>query len=184
MERSSETALVQSPRVQAISSGITTGSPHELLARQETMAADFRVSRTPVREALRVLQATGMVEVVPNRGALVRGPTARDLREAYVLRAELEGFAAELAARWIRDDELAQLREAELLFQHLVLPRRPLDDDLELPRARGGGGRARPATRRNWMQANDRLPPRDPRGAGNSAFRRPSRTCTGASRAT
>jgi DNA-binding GntR family transcriptional regulator len=45
--------------------------------RQETLAAEFEVSRTPVREALRKLEADGIVQLEPNRGAVVRGPTAR-----------------------------------------------------------------------------------------------------------
>jgi DNA-binding GntR family transcriptional regulator len=88
--------------------------------RQESLAADFGVSRTPVREALRKLQASGVVEVVPHRGALVRGPTVREIREAYEVRAELEGFAAELAARWIHTEQMGRLREAEELFRKAV----------------------------------------------------------------
>jgi DNA-binding GntR family transcriptional regulator len=45
--------------------------------RQETLAAEFEVSRTPVREALRKLQADGIVELEPHRSAVVRMPTAR-----------------------------------------------------------------------------------------------------------
>lgn len=45
--------------------------------RQETLAEIFGVSRTPVREALRQVQANGLVEVFPNRGALVRGPSSQ-----------------------------------------------------------------------------------------------------------
>lgn len=66
--------------------------------RQESLAARFGVSRQPVREALRTLEAAGLVELVPNRGALVLSPSLRDVREMFALRAQLEGFAAELAA--------------------------------------------------------------------------------------
>jgi DNA-binding GntR family transcriptional regulator len=128
--------------VQSLEASIASGEiPVNSWLRQETMAAEFKVSRTPIREALRVLQANGMVEVLPNRGALVRGPTPRDIREAYVVRAELEGFAAELAARWIRDDELAQLREAEALFQRLV--EEFLDDPKGAVAIQRGAGNAR-----------------------------------------
>ena len=81
--------------------------------RQEHLASEFGVSRTPVREAIRQLQANGIVELVPNRGALVRGPSLHDIYEAYVVRAELEGLAAELAASLIEDDELIELYAAE-----------------------------------------------------------------------
>ena len=89
--------------------------------RQETLASEFGVSRTPVREALRKLEARGLVALVPQRGAVVRGPTTREIREAYQVRAELEGLAAELAAARIDDDELRRLREAEELFRRSVV---------------------------------------------------------------
>jgi DNA-binding GntR family transcriptional regulator len=95
---------------------ITVGS----WLRQETLAAEFGVSRTPVREALRKLEARGVVSLVPKRGALVRGPTTREVREAYQVRAELEGLAAELASTRISDDQIKQLREAEDLFRRSV----------------------------------------------------------------
>ena len=85
--------------------------------RQETLATEFGVSRTPVREALRKLQAAGIAQLEPRRGARVRGPNAREVREAYAVRAELEGLAAALAAERIRDDELRRLREAQALFE-------------------------------------------------------------------
>jgi DNA-binding GntR family transcriptional regulator len=70
--------------------------------RQEALADEFGVSRTPVREALRQLQASGMLVVEPRRGAVVHGPSSRDIREAYLVRAELEGVAAELALELLR----------------------------------------------------------------------------------
>jgi DNA-binding GntR family transcriptional regulator len=107
--------------------------------RQEAIAREFGVSRTPVREALRQLQAIGIAQLEHNRGAVVRGPTARELREAYEVRAELEGLAAQLAATRIVDDQLDRLREAQRLFRRsietLISQRRrsrhvpPWDDD-------------------------------------------------------
>jgi DNA-binding GntR family transcriptional regulator len=87
---------------------------------QEGLAAEFGVSRTPVREALRKLQAAGVVEVLPNRGAVVRGPSAREIRESYEVRTELEGLAAELATARMADAHLLRLREAEELFRSSV----------------------------------------------------------------
>ena len=66
--------------------------------RQEDLAARFGVSRTPVREALRQLQAIGLVEQLGHRGALVRRFSAEECRNVYLVRAELEGLAAERAA--------------------------------------------------------------------------------------
>ena len=88
--------------------------------RQQAIAREFGVSRTPVREALRQLQALGIAQVEHNRGAVVRGPTARELREAYEVRAELEGLAAQLAATRIGDEQLARLREAQRLFRRSI----------------------------------------------------------------
>jgi DNA-binding GntR family transcriptional regulator len=105
----------------AIQSRVLSGEiPTGTRLRQESLASEFGVSRTPVREALRQLQATGLVSVQPNRGAVVRGPSTRDIREAYAVRAELEGLAAELAVPHIGDAQLDQLREAERLFRHSI----------------------------------------------------------------
>ena len=84
--------------------------------RQEALAEEFGVSRTPVREALRKLQASGLVEVQPHRGALVRAPSAREIRDAYEVRAELEGLAAQLAAERIHHEQLDALHEVQTQF--------------------------------------------------------------------
>jgi len=108
--------LAAAIQARVLSGEIATGTR----LRQETLAAEFGVSRTPVREALRKLQSAGIVEVAPRRGALVRAPTARDVREAYEVRAELEGLAAELAVGGIADDQLEELRDAERHFRHAI----------------------------------------------------------------
>ncbi|KPI13437.1 transcriptional regulator, GntR family with FCD sensor domain containing protein [Actinobacteria bacterium OK074] len=79
--------------------------------RQATLATQFGVSRTPVREALRQLQNGGLIEVLPNRGAVVRVPAPWEVRQAYEVRAELEGMAARRAADRISRTQLAELRE-------------------------------------------------------------------------
>ncbi|HWL77650.1 GntR family transcriptional regulator [Microbacterium sp.] len=77
--------------------------------RHDALAAEFGVSRTPVREALRVLAAQGIVTIAPNRGARVNGLSVRDIREMGEVRAELQGLAAELAAIRINDDQITRL---------------------------------------------------------------------------
>lgn len=80
--------------------------------RQAELASDFGVSRTPVREALRQLQTGGLIEVLPNRGAVVRVPSPWEVREAYEVRAELEGLAATRAVDRISRTDIARLRTA------------------------------------------------------------------------
>jgi DNA-binding GntR family transcriptional regulator len=88
--------------------------------RQGALALEFGVSRMPVREALRQLQSSGIIEITPRRGAVVRGPSAREIREAYIVRAELEGLAAQLAADLITDSGLEQLGQVVELFRTSV----------------------------------------------------------------
>jgi len=80
--------------------------------RQAELATELGVSRTPVREALRQLHTSGLIEVVPNRGAIVRVPSPWEVRDAYEVRAELEGLACERAVSRINDAELDELRAA------------------------------------------------------------------------
>ncbi len=78
--------------------------------KEEELARELGISRTPIREALLVLQAEGLVDATPNRGATVRAHTAQDLDDLYQLRALLEGFAARQAATRLSEEELAALR--------------------------------------------------------------------------
>src|SRR5262249_33975646 len=71
-------------------------SPGERL-RSDALARDLNVSRTPVREALRKLEAEGLVDAAPS-GLVVRQLTEEDLTEIFYLREALEGMAARLAA--------------------------------------------------------------------------------------
>ncbi len=89
--------------------------------RQEQLSERFSVSRTPVREALRRLAALGLVSFVPNRGVRVRTLSREELREAFLVRAELESLATELATPRMTDEELAALEAAERRFGELTL---------------------------------------------------------------
>ena len=80
---------------------------------QDDLCARFGVSRTPVREALRKLQAQHLVELVLNKGATVRVPTRKELDEVYAVRAELEGYACELAAGKMKPEAIANLRKLQ-----------------------------------------------------------------------
>jgi DNA-binding GntR family transcriptional regulator len=73
------------------------------------LATRMGMSRTPVREALKVLARDGLVQAVPTRGYIVPYRSADDLRELFELRESLEGTAARYAALRADDAELAQL---------------------------------------------------------------------------
>lgn len=69
------------------------------------LAATFDISPTPVREAIRRLEAQGVVETTPGRAVCVPGMRTEDVEETYTIRIALEGLAAEKAAsRWTRSD--------------------------------------------------------------------------------
>ncbi len=73
------------------------------------VARELGTSQAPVREALRDLEALGVVETAAFRGARVRRPSASELLEAFVIRAELESLAARLAIPRMTDDDLGEL---------------------------------------------------------------------------
>ena len=154
--------LASAIQARVLSGEIPSGSR----LRQESLATEFGVSRTPVREALRKLQAGGIVLVKPNRGAVVRGPTAREAREAYEVRAELEGLAAELAAQRISDEELRRLHDAQDLF------RRSMSTLLDWKRRRDGNNSGPPEKAHDdWHHGNDMFHLAVQVGSGNDRLR-------------
>jgi DNA-binding transcriptional MocR family regulator len=114
-----------------IEEAIVSGElPPGTVLRQEQLSERFAVSRTPIREALRRLAALGLVSFVPNRGVRVRTLSRDELREAFLVRAELESLATELAAPKMTEDDLAELEEAEARFSEATqaLRARPRED--------------------------------------------------------
>ncbi|MDP9792220.1 DNA-binding GntR family transcriptional regulator [Catenuloplanes nepalensis] len=124
-DSSSSTALVDETAA-AIRARIMSGEiPIGAQLRQAELAKTLGVSRTPVREALRQLQTGGLIEVVPNRGAVVRVPAPWEVREAYEVRAELEGLACERAVRRLTRDSLKELRDTNELLRPGDAPPNP-----------------------------------------------------------
>jgi DNA-binding GntR family transcriptional regulator len=80
--------------------------------RQEQLAEQLRVSRTPLREALRVLERDGLVQAEAGRGVRVVEADPAALVEAYRLREAVDGMAARLAAEQATDEGIAQLHES------------------------------------------------------------------------
>jgi DNA-binding GntR family transcriptional regulator len=87
---------------------------------ETNIAREFGVSRTPVRHAIRRLQAEGLVRQVAKSGTYVRRCSLRELQEVTELRRRLEPFAAELAAKRIAADELTRLRAIVLKLRRLA----------------------------------------------------------------
>jgi len=77
---------------------------------EKDLCAQFGVSRTPMREALKVLAADGLIVLEPNRGAWISSITIEELRELFPVLAALEALSGELACANILDEEIAEIR--------------------------------------------------------------------------
>ncbi|MGN6549340.1 MAG: GntR family transcriptional regulator [Pararhizobium sp.] len=78
---------------------------------EKTLTERFGVSRTPVREAVKVLAAEGLVVLIQNRGAVVSVLTLAEMEEVFPVLAALEGAAGELACRNAANTEIATIRQ-------------------------------------------------------------------------
>jgi DNA-binding GntR family transcriptional regulator len=84
------------------------------------LAEQLGVSRTPVREAIRKLEKEKFVEMIPRKGAYVANLTAKDILDVLEIRIILEGFAAELAAVRMTDEEIEDLGDNLMGFNNSV----------------------------------------------------------------
>ena len=73
------------------------------------ISRQFGTSQAPVREALRGLEALGVVEISPFRGARVRRPSTEEILEGYAVRSELESLGARLAVKFLTPADLNEL---------------------------------------------------------------------------
>jgi DNA-binding GntR family transcriptional regulator len=98
--------------------GIVSGrwKPGERIVERR-IATELEVSQTPVREALRELEALRLIESAPNKGVRVRNLTAADLEEIYPVRAGLEQIAAELAAQRLAEESAVLETEVAALYE-------------------------------------------------------------------
>lgn len=75
------------------------------------LAQQLGVSRTPVRSAIKRLEAEGLVKSIPNRGAFVITPTQREIEETFLVRAQLEIMAIRLTTAGITPKQIQELRD-------------------------------------------------------------------------
>lgn len=87
----------------------------------EALARQYQCSRTPIREALTQLSASGMVKVAPKRGTFVARLSVTELVERFEVMAELEGMCGRLAARRMSDETLAALQQAQAACRQCMI---------------------------------------------------------------
>ena len=78
---------------------------------EAALCARFGVSRTPLREATKVLAAEGLLQLLPSRGAMVAKITNAEIEELFPIMGALEGLSGELACRQATDAEIAAIRK-------------------------------------------------------------------------
>ena len=82
--------------------------PEGAQLRQDAIASQFQVSRIPVREALRQLDAEGLIAIVPNRGAIVPALSPDDIEELFSIRALLEPEVLKLSIPHLTEDDFSE----------------------------------------------------------------------------
>ena len=93
------------------------GHPHEIRLDERQLSQELGVSRTPIREALTLLEREGFVRSAPRRGIFVVRKSKREIIELIVVWAGLESMAARLATKRASDEEIAGLRHVFDAFQ-------------------------------------------------------------------
>jgi DNA-binding GntR family transcriptional regulator len=92
---------------------------------ERELCEKLQISRTPLREALKVLAAEGLVQLLPNRGSRAAKLTDKDMRDLFEVCQGLEALAGELACECITDAEIADIAAA-----HAAMARHYGDNDL------------------------------------------------------
>lgn len=110
---------------------------------EEQIAGELGVSRTPVRQALTMVESEGLIEIFPNRGAIVASFSFDEVWKVYDLRAALEGLAVRRAAENVGEAELEKLRALAAEMERL---------DGELREANAPPGRLGDAAHKEWIR--------------------------------
>jgi DNA-binding GntR family transcriptional regulator len=87
---------------------------------ERVLCEQMQVSRTPLREAFKTLAGEGLIEILPNRGAVVAQMSIEDIEQTFDVMGALEGLAGELACANITEDQLREIRALhyEMLAAH------------------------------------------------------------------
>lgn len=84
---------------------------HNEALKETKISEELGVSRTPVREAIRQLELEGLVDIIPNKGAIVTSIGAGDIDDIYAIRSRIEGLAARWATEHMTKDDIEYLEE-------------------------------------------------------------------------
>jgi len=79
---------------------------------EATLQKQFSISKSPIREAFRVLEKNGFVEIIPRKGTFVKKISEKNVKENFPIRAYLEGFAAALAASRLSFKDIGKMKKA------------------------------------------------------------------------
>ena len=116
-----KTASLEEQVTATLESEILTGKLASGTAlTEQSLSKRLGVSRTPIRAELHTLAEEGLINLIPNRGAVVVGVTREDLIDIYKIRMRLEGLASALAAERISREDLATLRESVELAEFYI----------------------------------------------------------------
>lgn len=99
--------------------------------KENQIATEFKVSRTPIREAFKQLESEGLIDYIPNRGCFAKGFTRDDIEDIYAVRKALEIMAVEWAVNRISDAQIKALQEQSELMEFYTA-RKDSDKVLEL----------------------------------------------------
>ena len=78
--------------------------------REREVCKELQVSRTPLREALHKLASEGLIELIPNRGAVITRPSAEEIADMLQVLGVLEAFAGERVCEYISEQEVAEIK--------------------------------------------------------------------------
>jgi len=116
-----ESTLISERIRRALANDIASGTiPQGTTLDEKQVAARFDASRTPVREAIRMLAAEGLVEMRPRRGAIVSTISVQLITEMFELAAEIEAVCVRLATYRMNTSERARLDEIHLQTSEAV----------------------------------------------------------------